>query len=221
MVTDGVGFTDTAAASFINESVTKLDEQRLAGLQDFQQQQSFRNPILQQEKSRLEAKYGSDHPLVLKIATRLGMQEQVNTGLNQEISKASVKNVPFDTTSWRIQGKVYDSGNKPVQGFTVFFGDNAGNWNSFTANSCTDETGYYSLTVDLNMMKRLKKAALFLCVSDKNKKLVYPGQDAYQPVSGAIEYKDILLGDGLCAVPPSSEKKFILFGITILKWKTN
>ncbi|MEI6682129.1 MAG: hypothetical protein WCO44_05855 [Bacteroidota bacterium] len=219
--TNSTPLPDTTAASIINESVTKLDEQRLAGLQDFQQQQSFRNSILQQEKSRLEEKYGSDHPLVLKIIPRIAMQEQVNAGLNREISKASVKTVPFVTTSWRIQGKVYDSGNKPVQGYTVFLGDNTGIWNSFTATSCTDETGYYSLTVDLNMMKRLKKTVLFICVSDKNKKLVYLGQDAYQPVGGAIAYKDILLGDGLCAAPPVSERKIVLFGITILKWKIN
>lgn len=185
--------TDAEASVVVGDSVKMLDDERLAGLQEFQQHQALRYSILQDEKTRLEIKYGSDHPLVQEINTRLDMHENLNAGLDQEISKSSIKNDPLPAGSWRIHGKVYDSEISPVQGYSVFLGDSSGNWNQKTGNSCTDETGYYSLTLVEKIAESLEKQPIYLSVSDKDKKIVYVDSEPLIVKRGMIIYREIVL----------------------------
>ncbi len=185
--------TANNAATLIGQSVTMLDDKRLAGLQEFQQNQGIRNSILQAEKTRLEKKYEGDHPYVLAINTRLTMQENLNAGLVQEISKSSIKNEPLAAGSWRIHGRVYDTAKKPAQGYAVSLGSRSGIRNDKTHNSCTDETGYYSLTLDENAAGSLEKQTIYLSVSDNHKKTVYMDSEPLSVKKGLIYYRDIIL----------------------------
>lgn len=197
--------TDAEASVVIVDSVKMLDDERLAGLKEFQQHQGLRNSILQEEKTRLESKYGSDHPVVQEINTRLDMHENLNAGLDQEISKSSIKNDPLPAGSWRIHGKVYDSGIAPVQGYSVFLGDISGNWNKKTGNSCTDETGYYSLTLVEKVAQSLEKQPLYLIVSNKDKKIVYMDSEPINVKRGTIIYRDIILSEtNTTCIPPEN-----------------
>ncbi|MEI6692215.1 MAG: carboxypeptidase-like regulatory domain-containing protein [Chlorobium sp.] len=190
------GITDDhKAAAVIAESVTLLDDKRLAGLQEFHQNQGVRNSMLQEEQKRLVKKYGSDHPLVQEISSRLNMQENFNTSLELEIAKSTITNEPLSDNSWRIHGKVYDTDNQPVKGYAVYLSPRSenGNEKESAAKDTTDESGYYSVTLDEKEVASLEKKPLYLSVSDTTKTTVYNDQEPFFTKKGMIIYWEIIL----------------------------
>ena len=63
----------------IDDAFKSLDEQRSEGLKALKDLQAKKNSALQAEHERLKKKYGSDHPRVKRIATRLAFNESVSS----------------------------------------------------------------------------------------------------------------------------------------------
>jgi hypothetical protein len=203
MITDNVKPKNgKEALGYMDKSVSQLDEQRLSGLQEFKTNQQVRDEVMQQEKIRLESKYGAGHPRVQKAESRLVFNQQMVAGLDKEIEKASIKTEPFDSNSWRIHGKVFDRDKKPVQGLTVYFSDQKKIWIKATGTACTNETGYYSLTLDEKTLGTYLKQPLWLSVSDKDKNILFLASVATYASKGSIVYQDIYLYVQDCGTPP-------------------
>jgi hypothetical protein len=193
---------------YIDDSATQLDEHRLAGLQESQNTQLIKDEILQREKKRLETKHGNTHPEVQEAESRTVYNKQMFTGLNNEIEKASIKTEPFNRTSWRVHGRVFNNESKPVKGLTVFLTDQNKRWIEILGSSCTNDLGYYALTVDEKMIDKIDKGqSLFLAVSDKNKKIIFTSAEALIPVKGVIIYRDIYINSEDCVPPPPPYNK--------------
>ncbi len=139
---------DQTILNNVDASVTKLDELHLQELNNLKELQEIKNIVSELERKRLTAKWGEDHPGVIKAAARLSYNKELINGLNKEIEKANIKKEPLPENAWRVHGKVFDQKNAPVSGVTVFFSDANKAWIKELGNVCTDVTGYYSITVD-------------------------------------------------------------------------
>lgn len=200
--------TEKETLDYIDASADQLDEQRLAGLEEEQNNQLIKDEVLQREKTRLEAKYGNTHPEVQAAESRIAYNKEMFTGLNNEIEKATIKTEPLSNNAWRVHGRVFDQDNKPVKGVTVFFADQNNGWIEILGSSCTTESGYYSLTADEKIIDKIAKTqSLFLNVSDKNKKVIYKSDESFSPSRGIIVTKDIYLKDDGCILPPVTNKE--------------
>ena len=196
---------------YIDGAADKLDEQRLAGLQEQKNTQLIKDEVLQREKNRLAAKHGDTHPEVQEAENRIAYNKQMFTGLDQEIEKASIKTEPLPGNGWRVHGRVFDSESKAVKGVTVFLSDQNKRWIEIFGNSCTNELGYYSLTADEKVLDKIDRGqSLFLSVSDKNKKIIYTSTEALVPAKGIIILRDIYLKQDSCVSPPSGPREIIV-----------
>jgi hypothetical protein len=194
--------------AYIDDSAVLLDEQRLKGLQEEQNTQLIKDEIWQREKKRLEAKHGNSHPVVRQAENRMVYNKQVFTGLEKEIDRASVKTAPFPNTAWRVHGRVFDYKGNPVKSVTVFLADPNKKWMEITGNSCTNESGYYSLTVDEKQLTGFdQKQPLHLAVSDKNKKILYFATTPIFIAKGLINQQDIYLKEDDCVLPPVNDHR--------------
>jgi hypothetical protein len=192
--------------NYIDNSTDQLDEQRLLGLQEEQNTQLIKNEILQREKKRLEAKYGNTHPEVQQAESRIAYNKEMFTGLDIEISKASIKTEPLPANAWRVNGRVFNQNSESVKGVTVFLSDQNKRWLEGIGNSCTNESGYYSLTVgEKQLAGSFKNQPLYLSVSDKNKKIIYVAKEPVFAVAGLIDNKDIYLENEDCTLPPVTD----------------
>ena len=81
--------------NYIDDSTDQLDEQRLTGLQEEQNNQLIKDEVLQREKMRLEAKHGNKHPEVQHAESRIAYNKEMFTGLDNEVKKASIKTEPL------------------------------------------------------------------------------------------------------------------------------
>jgi len=189
----------------IDKSFTQVDEQRLAELNNLKQVQEIKNEVYKLERSRLVNKYGEDHPRVQNTNSRLAYNQEMFSGLDKEIKRAEIKTEPLPINAWRVHGKVFDK-NTPVTGMTVFLTDQKQNWVEVMGSDCTDEKGYYSITVDEKIVKQFARQPLFASVSDKNKKIIYRDTVRLFASEGLIDYKDIFLNDAAssCIPPPSN-----------------
>jgi len=189
---------------YIDNSADQLDEMRLAGLKEEKNTQLIKDEIWQREKKRMEVKHGKTHPEVQEADNRIAYNNEMYTGLDMEVEKASIKTDPFPYNSWRVNGKVFDKKIVPVKGVTVYLSDQNKKWIEKLGNSCTNEKGFYSLTVDAALVAgyEKKRQPLYVSVSDKNKKLLYMASEPLYAHKGLIDYLDIFLNDKECVSPP-------------------
>ncbi|MEO8148077.1 MAG: hypothetical protein ABI723_10590 [Bacteroidia bacterium] len=190
-------------------SITQLDEQRLLELNNLKQLQEIKNEMFKLERNRLANKYGEDHPRVLKADSRLAYNQEMFPGLDKEIERANIKPDTLPVNSWRVHGKVkvYDEKFNPVKDVTVFLSDDKKTWFEALGNTCTDDSGYYSLTINEKQDDIIIKEPLFLNVSDKNQKLLYHDTEPLFFSVGLIDYKDIYLDGKDCVAPASNYEK--------------
>ena len=198
--------TDQEALDQIAESITQLDDQRLTELKNLKQLQEIKNEVINREAARLAAKHGKDHPRVQKLQLRSNYNASMFTGLDREIEKASSKTEPLPLNAWRLNGKVIDEKEQPVPDITVFFADENKNWIQELGNSCSDQTGYYSLTIKEELIDRAQKEKLYLSASNKDKQVLYFKLNTLVATRGIVDYQDIRLGEKACTSPPVSPK---------------
>ncbi|HMH22229.1 MAG TPA: hypothetical protein VK563_10645 [Puia sp.] len=197
--------TDADVSANISDSLSRLNDQRSAELNNLKSFQQLRDAMLQVETKRLTAKYGQDHPRVVQLQARLVYHEQLFQGLDTEIARVNIKTTPLPVDAWRIQGRVFDAKNNPMKGITVFLADGNKEWLRLTGSSCTDDGGNYSLTLDSKTIDSTKQQPLFLSASDKDKKLLYTAASSVIPTRGIADFADIHLGGeaDACIPPPT------------------
>ena len=195
---------DKEILNHIDSSVTQLDEQRLQELNNLRQLQEIKNEVYKLERSRLVNKYGEDHPRVQKADLRLSYNKKMIPGLDKEIERAKTKNEPLPNNAWRVHGRVFNKPSDPALGVTVYLSDEKKNWIRELGNTCTNEAGYYSLTVDEKLIGRVEKRPLFLSVSDKSQQKLYQDPDPLFAFKGLIDYRDVYLNVESCVTPPAA-----------------
>jgi chitodextrinase len=191
----------------IDTVFTTLDRQRTQGLERLQQMQTIQNTALQQEQKRLIAKYGEDHPRVQKINARLTYNQGVEKDLNQEIERSQIEVRQFDPNTWKGHGLVLDKNEVGIQGLTVSFADQKGNWIRELGYACTDKRGYFTIVYPPKTGQSASipdSQPIFLTVTDPNRRLLHRECTPRYFKIGQIEFWRIILGDddNSCETPP-------------------
>jgi hypothetical protein len=197
--------SDKQALDGVADGITQLDDQRLAELKNEKQLQEIKNEVINREAKRLAAKHGDNHPRVQKLQLRSNYNQSMFTGLDKEIEKASSKKEPLPVNAWRLNGKVIDKKEQPVPEITVFLADEDKNPIREVENSITDKTGYYSLTINEELIDRAQKEKWYLTAANK-KQVLYHELNTFVPTRGIIDYQDILLGDEGTTASPKKAK---------------
>lgn len=192
-----------AIASTIDGSINQLDKQRAQELSNLIQIQQAKQNILKNEQDRL-SKINSNDPRIQSINNRLSYNGQLFSGLDIMTARANIQTTPLPANAWRLQGYVYYKDKGPASGVTVFFVDGNHQWVRSLGNACTNETGYYSVTVDEKVAGSPEMQTIYLSVSDKDKKIVYLDSEPLIVKKGMIIYRDIILSESknTCVPPP-------------------
>ena len=181
-----------------------LDTQRAEELENAHLMQQVNADVADKELARLVKKYGEQHPKVQKIQARQVYNKEMFVGLKQEIDRSNIKTEFLDTTSWRVHGRVYDSNAKPIKKLTVFLEDLSRKGSEILDYGCTDERGYYSITLNEQTVSEYEKqkTPVYLRVSDANKQIIFRSNEALQMSKGAVEYRDIfIVANDDCEMP--------------------
>lgn len=198
-------FSSKDVANKVDDSITQVDQLRVSGLTSLNQVQQKRLSILKFERDRLSQK-NSDDPRIAGLDEQLSYGDQLSSAINLEIAKSNATNTPLPADAWRMQGYVYYQDNTPASGVNVFFADGNKQWIQALGNSCTDATGYYSITVDGKLITdATTKMQIFLSAKDDKKQLSYMDTVPSVPVKGEIDTKNIYLGGKDCP-PPAPDK---------------
>ncbi len=188
----------------IKASMDELEALRTAELQQAGNFLQQKQQHLQRERKRLAAKYGEQYPDVQQIDARLRFEDERTKTVHDEAERSTVKTEPFSITSWRVNGMVLDKTGKGLQGVTVFLANESQQPVEGAPHACSDEKGFYAITLDKAIIERLKGKPLFLAAVLKDQQKPFFTTEALQATVGIIEYRDILLAEKECDAPPSS-----------------
>ena len=200
--------TNTTQEDIVSKTKTifdRLDERRSNEIANLTVLKKTQDDNLQLEQQRLTEKYGADHPIVQRIATQSVYNRQLFNSLAKEQARSSIKTSPFEISTWRIEGIVYNAESKPQKEMTIFLSDSNRQWNKDSGIACSNEQGYYSLSLHPNtahdILNLSKEGQLFLSVSDKTQQILYTNKEPIEIVFGKSDYKDIFLTNDKC-IPP-------------------
>jgi hypothetical protein len=183
-------------------SFDSLDAIRAEELDTTNRLQAITNTAGIQERARLAAKYGEDHPRVKNLDARLSYNVNMLKGLATAIERNNIKVPVLPVNSWRVQGRVFDSNDAPLKGLTVFLSNSNKQAIGGLDYTCTDEQGYYAITLGEREISDLKDETVFLAVSDANRRVVYVSSDALSISIRAVSYQDVFIEQSGCDVAP-------------------
>ena len=202
----------------VDDALTQLENQRTAGLIDAQRYQEINQRALEKEQIRLSRKYGEGHPEAQKIAARLTYNRNLFAGLNQEISRSESRMPPLPQNGWRVRGQVFDGANAPMGKQNVYLSDERREPITEIAYACTDQRGYYAITLSDKEVEAVKGRALYLTASDANRTVLYRSPEPLRASPGKIELRNIYIGQKECTPPfdkdtPAPDEEYVVQGI--------
>ena len=191
--------------SLSDRGVKALDEIRAMQLAGSMQLQSAKDHVYEREYSRLERKYGKEHPRTMGMAAKMEMNRNHIQGFAMEYAAATTPR-PDAGEGWGVDGFVRTSDGDPVPGATVAAYDRKGVWHQELGYACTDEKGYFSMVAE--KLPDNPPRPVFMQVS-KGKRILPSSESRLVPVSGNRDRVEIIVGKvsdkGDC-LPPSGDK---------------
>lgn len=205
---------DNDQVNLILETQEQLDSQTTESLEFFKLSQES---LLQQrndELKRLTAKYGRNHVRVQILQSKLdhadGVSKAVDVRLN--IMKQAE---PLPVDGWRIQGYVFTTTGESLSGHTVLIDARRDDNKDITrtkpadrsTSAVTSETGFYSITLTAEELKRISQLALYLTVLDNRKHVIFSSKEKLNPASGTIDFQDVTITVVQGPAKPSGKTK--------------
>ncbi len=212
------------AARSVQTKIDGADAARAAQLVGLQRVRQAKTASLIREQTRLSQTLGPQHARV----TALSQQIAVNQNLAGQIARATARSqasVPqADANTWILHGHVRTRDLKPVPRLTVALYSRDGQWLREFGHDCTDGDGHFRLCVKLGEViiksadeaaapveaasaATINKGAVFIRVTDSTQALLHVERDPVAPRAGAVDYREIILGDAACAPPPGGDPR--------------
>lgn len=193
----------------MNSAFDQLNDSRATGLETAKNLLSIKHRNLQKEKERLTAKYGKEHAEVQKIEARLQYEEEMFNAMDVEIARTKSHPEPFVVTSWRVQGLVLNAQGEQQEGLTVYLTDEKQQVLPGTKHQCSDAQGFYSITLEKELVAQYQAAKVFLAVAGKEGKKLLTTAEPIAISAGTIDYRDIILSTESCEHPFTNERTTI------------
>ena len=186
------------------KTFSSLDLQRTEGLERLKVLQLAQNKSLVREKSRLEEKYGSDHPRLKRFSDQIEYNKRVLKEVEVVIERSKITVPDFDRNTWMVQGQVIDKNSNPVAGLTVSLQDEDKKWVRQLGYTCTDQRGYYVLRYRVEPGQEPafgKDENFYISVSDQTYELLHRESQPVNVSIGQIDYRQIVLTGKVCSPP--------------------
>jgi hypothetical protein len=178
------------AVDLMDETVSEQTEYSAALMQ-------MKNDAMVKERDRLVKKYGQDNIVVRAFTERIAYHDTVNPVRKEVINHMKVRTDPPALDGWRVQGQVMDENTKPMPNINVLLIDEKRQPVRDLPTGCSNDDGYYSITVDKDQVKKHQEK-LFLAVVSKYKKVEQVDDEEMTASEGAIESRDIILKKETC-----------------------
>lgn len=148
--------TECAAEDF-DQNLDSMKQARIAGLTDIIELQTMTRTLLQHEARRIERKSGAGHPRVKSLKARLKTNlELINTlNVEREVYAVVVPEVPEDSTL--VHGRIIDENRRGIRHLIVCLVDEQSSPVNDVADSVTDNSGYFAVSLTAESVKRIRK----------------------------------------------------------------
>ena len=191
---------DNDQVNLILETQEQLDSQTTESLEFFKLSQES---LLQQrndELKRLTAKYGRNHVRVQILKSKVDHADGVSKAIDIRLNIMKQAE-PLPTDGWRIQGYVFTTTGESLSGHTVLIDARRDDNKDITrtkpadrsSSAITSETGFYSITLTAEELKRISQSALYLTVLDNRKHVIFSSKEKLNPASGTIDFQDVTI----------------------------
>jgi hypothetical protein len=201
----------------LEQGIDGADSARVDGLQRLNQLRKVKATVLEREVARLEP----GHPRGLALNERIELNRRLILDLAVEIEHAETQIPVVDKNTWVVHGFVRGKNLKGVPSLTVAIYDAKGTWIQAMGYACTDDKGYFKLTLssttdktedaenlavfpDAAATSATRGPEVFIRVLDKSGVHIHIDQHTLTPQLGSVDYREIILsnGKGNCR-PPS------------------
>jgi len=165
-----------SAADEFSRNLDLMKEDRLASLADAIGIETMMRTLLQHEAIRLEGKFGVDHPRVEGLNVRLKTNLELINALNveREVYAVDVPEVPEDSTL--VHGRIVDENQRGIRRLIVCLVDWQSSPVNDAADSVTDGSGYYAVSLNADSVERIRKEnpnGVFLAVLTQRGELLH------------------------------------------------
>ncbi len=176
----------------VKETDEMLDKTRISNLKDIESLLHIRRLALIGEERRLTTKYGEGYPGLNEIKARIAFDGELFKGLAMEISHAEIVVPESDKKTWRIHGRVFGKQNQPMPNVKVVLTDGNRRALKNIEPVMTDEKGYYSITVEENILGELQQKEIFIGIQGKKEKLPEIDTRRLSPKISTTEYRELV-----------------------------
>ncbi|MEO6671558.1 MAG: hypothetical protein ABIN36_18890 [Ferruginibacter sp.] len=177
---------------YTNDTISDIDEKKIEALEMGKVFQLLKHNHLKAELMRLTAKKGDKDIIVQKMEARIACNEIMFPALDLQMAIMKKGNDSYDPDTWRIQGFVFSANERPLK-LIVSLVSQKEQTTKIHLSSNTDDLGFFSITVEKQMIAKLKSLKLFLQVSDNKKNIIHKVDKTLLPAGGTIDIEDILI----------------------------
>lgn len=141
-------FTTNDIDDKVKDNLDNLDTMREAQLGNLNRMLNAKEAVYSREQQRLALKYGADHPRVLAVAEKRGLNLANAREVTMERERANITLPDVDEETWLVHGFVRRNNGQGIPDATVAVYDRQGkNWFEDFGYACTDDKGYFKLAV--------------------------------------------------------------------------
>lgn len=191
------GMTEENVARFQND-LAKADTVRANLLSGLHELRTAKLKSTEREQKLTAARLGEDHPRVVRLKAEVAAGQRINRQLSAEVDRANIP-FPVDEHSWTVYGFVRNPELQGQDRLTVALFDHADRWMEAVGYACTDNRGYFQLRYDSGAEKLQE---IFIHVSNPKQEVLYRDKKPMKAAAGAVQYREIILGDDCAACPP-------------------
>jgi hypothetical protein len=189
MRTQQVPATDISKA--LEKGVDEADLVRASGLRGLWRIRAAKIIGLMREHVRLGAKLGRDHPRVVALAEKIGVERMLVQRLALEARRATTELPARDERAWLLHGLVHDEDLVPAPHLSIALYDQDGSWIAPLGYSATNRYGNFKLEcLDLD---RYAGQSLYVRVLDEVGTHLWIDKNPVVPKLGDEKYRDIVL----------------------------
>lgn len=135
-----------AIGAEIEKGIPGNDILRVSGMQQLRSFRSSKAKSQSREQQRLVSKYGEQDERVIRMNTSLDANSNYISNLDMELNRATAPRKKIGTTSWNVQGRVYDQQGCPIVGADVSILSGDGHRIEQIPPTKTDTKGRYNIT---------------------------------------------------------------------------
>jgi hypothetical protein len=193
------------AATQFEKQLAKANTVRASALSGLQRLRAARANYVQREQTLVAAKLGEDHPDSVRLKVEVAASQSLDRKLGAEIDRINIPAPVVSERGWMLHGFVRDRTFQGQPNLTVAMFNSTNRWVEALGHACTDKRGYFQLCFAGGTESAVEQwGEIFLRVSDAKRQALYRDKTPTKPVSGGVQYREIILnGDGDCCEPPS------------------